>query len=289
LAIDRLGEPPTAWHPVGWLGIMITALSRRAPDRPLLQCWYGVLIALAPAVLAGLVVGFLDSLAGRAWWPLRVVLRGLLLSWTFSFQGLERAAQAVADDLKADELDAARHDVRALVSRPTATLTSAEIAAAAIESLAENASDSVIAPLLWWRLGGPAAAAVYRAINTADAMVGYHGRYELLGRASARADDVMNLLPARLTGAAICVSSMSSAAFPTMLRDHDRTESPNAGWPMAAMAGGISRRLAKPGHYQLGRSYEEPHADDIDRGLKVMRRAVAIALPLLCLIPGRSK
>jgi adenosylcobinamide-phosphate synthase len=138
-------------------------------------------------------------------------------------------------------------------------------------------------------MGGPAAAAVYRAINTADAMVGYHGRYELLGRASARADDILNLLPARLTGVAICLSSPSSAAFATMRQGHWRTESPNAGWPIAAMAGGLTRRLTKVGHYSLGQSYLEPNVHDIDRAMKVMRRAVAVALPMLCLMPGRRK
>jgi adenosylcobinamide-phosphate synthase len=287
LALDRLGELPTAWHPVGWIGILIAGLTRRAPHGSPSQFWYGVFIALVPAMLSGLIVEVLDRVAGRATSPIRVVLRGLLLSWTFSLQGLERAARAVEDDLRGEELDKARDHVRALVSRPTTTLASAQIAAAAIESLAENASDSVIAPLLWWRVGGPAAAAVYRAINTADAMVGYHGRYELLGRASARADDIVNLLPARLTGVAICLSSPGSAAFATMRQDHGRTESPNAGWPIAAMAGGLTRRLTKVGHYSLGQTYVEPNAHDIGRAVKVMRRAVAMVLPVLCLIPGR--
>jgi adenosylcobinamide-phosphate synthase len=162
-------------------------------------------------------------------------------------------------------------------------LSSEEIAAAAVESLAENSSDSVIAPLFWWNVAGPTAAAVYRAINTADAMVGYHGRYELLGRASARLDDAVNLIPARLTGLALCVASMRRRSLRTMLREHGRTESPNAGWPMSAMAGALRRRLTKPGHYVLAAQAPPPTYRDIEHAVTIVRRTVAFTAPLLCL------
>jgi adenosylcobinamide-phosphate synthase len=286
LALDRLGEPPAAWHPVGWIGRLIDALIRHAPDRPRLQLWYGGLIAFAPTALAGLAMGWIDDLASHAPWPIRVLVRAAALSWTFSLAGLEEAARTVAADLDSGHMEAARISVRSLVSRPTAELEDTEIAAAAIESLAENASDSVIAPLLWWSIGGPTAAAAYRAINTADAMVGYHGRYELLGRFSARLDDAVNFVPARLTGLALCVISRRSAALRMMRRDHGRTESPNAGWPMAAMAGALDRRLAKSGHYVLGHPAPAPSPADILRAVGLVHRAVAMTLPLLCL-PGR--
>jgi len=283
LALDRLGEPPTRWHPVGWIGKLIAVLTRYAPASPVTQLWYGVAIATLPAVLAGLVIYRVDRIARLAPWPLRILIRGAALSWTFSLAGLERAAREVAIDLESAGLDAARQSVRSLVSRPTTSLNADEIAAAAVESLAENASDSIIAPLFWWSIAGPAAAAAYRAINTADAMVGYHGRYEMLGRVSARLDDAVNLVPARLTGLALCAASLSLRSLTTMLREHGRTESPNAGWPMSAMAGGLHRRLTKPGHYVLTAQAPPPAPGDIERAISIVRRAAALMAPLLCL------
>ena len=289
VALDRLGEPPTACHPVGWIGKLIAALNRHAPSGGQQQLWYGIAIAVAPAALAGVITYLLDALAQRAPWPIRIILRGATLSWTFSLTGLERAAQAVATDLEQNRIPAARSSVRSLVSRSTTDLSAGEIAAAAIESVAENASDSVIAPLFWWSVLGPAAAGAYRAINTADAMVGYHGRYELLGRASARLDDAVNFVPARLTGLAVCVASLQPRSLRTMLRDHVRTESPNAGWPMSAMAGALKRRLAKPGHYVLGNPAPPPVSGDIERAISIVRRAIGLTLPLLCLELRRNR
>jgi adenosylcobinamide-phosphate synthase len=289
LALDRLGEPPTAWHPVGWIGAVISALTRRAPNDRAFQLWYGLLITLVPAALAGMAMRRLEKLASHAPWPIRVVIRGAFLSWTFSLAGLETAARRVAMDLESRPIDAARASIRSLVSRPSAALDGPEIAAAAIESLAENASDSVVAPLFWWSLGGSAAAAAYRAINTADAMVGYHGRYDRLGRFSARLDDAVNLIPARMTGVALCVAGLGSGGYRMMLRDHGRTESPNAGWPMSAMAGVLNRQLAKPGHYVLGGPAPKPEPGDIERAIRLMRTAVALTLPFLCLVARRAQ
>jgi adenosylcobinamide-phosphate synthase len=283
LALDRLGEPPTRWHPVGWIGKLIAALTRCAPSSPVTQLWYGVAIATLPAALAGVVMYQLDRIARLAPWPLRILIRGAALSWTFSLAGLERAARDVAIDLDSAGINAARQSLRSLVSRPTTSLSADEIAAAAVESLAENASDSVIAPLFWWSVAGPAAAAVYRAINTADSMVGYHGRYEMLGRASARLDDAVNLIPARLTGLALCAASLSPRSLNTMLCEHGRTESPNAGWPMSAMAGALHRRLTKPGHYVLADQALPAAPRDIERAISIVRRATALMAPLLCL------
>ena len=156
--------------------------------------------------------------------------------------------------LDAGDLPAARAGAaRDLVSRDTSELDASELSGAAIQSLAENLSDSVVAPLLAYAAGGLPAAAAYRALNTADAMWGYRTP-ELLyrGRAAARADDVANLIPARLT--ALCIAARSPhprAALRIALRDHALAPSPNGGWPMAAMAGGLGVRLAKRGSYDL--------------------------------------
>ncbi len=274
---------------MGWLGATVAWLTRRSPKRADLQLPYGTIIVLVPALIAAIASRLIDGLIARLDWRARIFLRGLAVSWTFSLRGLERAAQIVANDVRSGSIDKARTSVRSLVSRPTEALSSSELAAAAIESVAENASDSVIAPLFWWSIAGPAGAAAYRAINTADAMVGYHGRYELLGRVPARLDDLVNLIPARLTGFAVCISSGDLRSLRTMMKDHGRTESPNAGWPMSAMAGALNRRLSKPGHYVLASESPQPTADDILRAIRLMRRAVALTLGPLCLLSGRSR
>jgi adenosylcobinamide-phosphate synthase len=158
------------------------------------------------------------------------------------------------------------------VSRDTSELDAAELAGAAIQSLAENLCDSVVAPLLAYAAGGLPAAAVYRALNTADAVWGYRTP-ELLHRgwAAARADDVANLIPARLTALSIAARSpQPRESLRIALRDHALAPSPNGGWPMAAMAGGLGVRLAKRGSYDLNREARAPAAADIVRALAVI-------------------
>jgi adenosylcobinamide-phosphate synthase len=164
-----------------------------------------------------------------------------------------------------------------IVSRPTAGLDAARVAAAAIESVAENASDSVVAPLFWYAAGGLPAAWVYRAVNTMDAMIGYrNARYEHLGKAAARLDDALNWVPARLTAwllvaLAPLAGGGAAAARQTMARDGAATASPNAGQPMAAMAGALGVELEKVGHYVLGRGQRLPGPDDLRRAIRLLR------------------
>jgi adenosylcobinamide-phosphate synthase len=203
------------------------------------------------------------------------VAEAVLLKTMFSWRTLHQAGQRVHQPLAAGNLDEARAALRWLVSRDTAELDTPLLAAAAIESLAENASDSVVAPLLAYALAGLPGACAYRAVNTLDAMVGYRGRYEHLGKVPARLDDLLNLLPARLTGllivaaAALCGAD-ARQAWQVMQRDHARTASPNAGYPMAAIAGALGLRLAKPGHYCLNASGRDPTAEDVRRALRLL-------------------
>ncbi len=174
----------------------------------------------------------------------------------------------VADDIGAARARAARD----LVSRDTAALDASELSGAAIQSLAENLSDSVVAPLLAYAAGGLPAAAAYRALNTADAMWGYRTP-ELLhhGRAAARADDAANLIPSRLTALLIAARApQRREALRVALRDHGLAPSPNGGWPMAAMAGGLGVRLVKRGSYAFNAEAPAPAPDDIGRALGVV-------------------
>ena len=289
LALDvALGEPPPAAHPVVLTGRAIGALERDAPLRPRPAMVRGAILVFLPAAVAWSV----GALAGR----LRPALaRTFAVTWllktAFALRELDRAALRVERDLRADRLDDARDDLRALVSRPTRDLDRAHVASAAIESVAENLCDSYVAPLFWYRLGGLPAALAYRVVNTADAMVGYRGRYEYLGKTAARLDDALNWVPARLAALAIAVAAPlvgagTAATLRAALPLAGRTASPNAGLPMAVAAVALGVRLEKPGHYLLGDG-RESNADDIARGRLLVLAAAGLVTAIATLIAPR--
>jgi adenosylcobinamide-phosphate synthase len=260
LAFDWfIGEPPERLHPVVWMGKAIAFVERRAPARGVLaQLGAGALIALAvPALFAG-GAALLLALVARGRIPgLGLLLATWLLTSTFALRALGAAARRVSRALARGDLAAARQGLASLCSRDPAALDGPALAAATIESLAENASDSVVAPLFYFALFGIPGAVFYRAVNTLDAMIGYHGRYEYLGKAAARFDDLLNLVPARLTACLLLAAGALTGAdaargWSICRRDGGKTESPNAGRPMAAMAGLLGVELAKVGHYRLG-------------------------------------
>lgn len=267
--LDRvLPEPPAAIHPVVWIGRVTDLLVRRRPRPPLAAFSYGaavvVLVVGAFGFLAWLVMEALMSLG-----PVAYVLGGaVLLRTTFTVRGLSAAADGTRRALDEDRLDDARESLRALVSRDAATLTPPLVAAAAVESVAENTTDSYISPWLAFAILGVPGAVAYRAVNTLDSMLGFRGPNEYLGKAAARLDDLVNLIPARLS-ALLLLASGAIMRLPVarswrgMLRDQRITESPNAGWTMGAAAWLLGIELEKPGHYRLGSGLRDPHSRDI--------------------------
>ncbi|WP_267128854.1 CobD/CbiB family cobalamin biosynthesis protein [Ornithinicoccus halotolerans] len=174
-------------------------------------------------------------------------------------------------------LPAGRERLARIVSRDPRLLTEAEVRASALESLAENLSDSIVAPLFWYVVGGLPAAAAYRLVNTADAMWGYRSpRWEHAGKVAARADDVLNLLPARLTAALLARGRPRWRS--ALSREARRTPSPNGGWPMAALALTLDVRLTKPGHYALNDAGRDPGPADTTAALRLAARAAATAV-----------
>lgn len=261
-ALDLLlGEPPNRVHPVAWMGSWlhwVERASRRGttPRAQLLMGGVGVLTGLLTTLLltSALVWG-LDTLAA----PARLGASALLLKPTFSCRCLLGAAEGVRRALMTSDLAQARRLVGwHLVSRPTAELSGEEVAGATVESLAENFTDAVVAPIFYWLLGGIPFAMAYRFINTADAMWGYRDlAHEYLGKVAARLDDAVNFLPARfatallLLGGGIAGGDLRNG-LRVLLRDHRETASPNAGWTMSAMAGLLRGQLTKRGAYVLG-------------------------------------
>jgi adenosylcobinamide-phosphate synthase len=278
-----VGEPPTAWHPVAWMGRAIALFRSQAPIRgrwlPLLSGGAWMVVGIASVLVLTLLL-----LVGLRWlpWPLAVLAEAYLFKTTFSVRGLLAAGRSVESPLAAGDLPEARRLLAwHLVSRDTSPLDGSQVAAAAIESLAENTSDSCIAPWLYYAVGGVPAAMAYRFINTCDAMLGYRdAEREWLGKIPARTDDVANFLPARATALlmvlAACLPGYSARqAWVVLRRDRKLTASPNAGHPMSAAAGALQVELEKVGHYCLGRGARAPVAADI---LRMRRLLLATTL-----------
>jgi len=263
-----LGDPPNRFHPTAWMGTFIGAIFKKRPSgSPALEFIFGMTLTLTGALIFcaagyGLEILFLKL---PIW--IGVILQAILLKTTFSLRGLWRASGEIHAALASADLPEARRLLSwHLVSRDTSTLDEARISAATIESVAENASDSVVAPLFFYALGGLPLALLYRFVNTADAMLGYRDKSrEWVGKFPARFDDVLNYIPARLTGIMIVLAAGKkfSSAWRTLRRDARLTESPNAGYPMSAIAGALEIELEKTGVYSLGKGFSLPSVQDI--------------------------
>jgi adenosylcobinamide-phosphate synthase len=284
--IDVLwGEPPNALHPVAWMGSAIAAFRRHAPKqgrwRPFLAgaafvlagaCTVFAVGAAVVAVLPGLPVAF--AMLGEA----------LVLKLMFSLRGLARAGHIVREALQSGDLPGARSLLGwHLVSRDTSALDESQVTAATIESLAENTGDSFVAPLLFYAVAGIPGAMAYRFLNTCDAILGYRDQErEWLGKSAARLDDLVNLIPARVTAWFIIAAGMLLGRNPAdaagiWLRDRARTASPNAGHPMSAAAGVLGVELEKAGHYRLGSGQRAPIASDIVQATRLLWGSAALA------------
>lgn len=286
-------------HPVTWIGRLIDRLDQWLnieETDPLLRRLAGVVAALAVVGLCVEIAVIVTSLLPDGWTG--VVIEGLLAWPLLASRSLNDHVAAVARPLAQGDLDGARQAVAMIVGRDPAELDSAGVARAAMESLSENASDGVVAPWFWGMVFGLPGIVGYKAINTLDSMIGHRTpRHEAFGWASARIDDVANLIPARLTGLLLAaVSGLSSGRWreglATMARDARHHRSPNAGWPEAAMAGVLGVRLSGPRVY-ADRVAEEPWVNgaapdpapaDLMRGLGLYRAMVALLVGLTAVL-----
>jgi adenosylcobinamide-phosphate synthase len=286
-----LGDPPNRLHPVAWMGSGIAAAKKHAPRRgALAQLIYGGFVTLGGGLsalgLGRVTEGLIDRLPG----PLDWLMEGLLLKMTFSFHRLAHAAREIETALDKPDLTEARRLVSwHLVSRDTSKLTRSQVAAATIESVAESTSDGIMAPLLAYAVSGLSGAMVYRFVNTADSMLGYRdAAREWLGKIPARFDDLLNLIPARLTALLLMLGSAlvgenACGAWWVWRRDSSKTASPNAGHPMSAMAGALEVELEKVDHYTLGSGQRAPGSDDIGRAVRVVEATTSLGAGLLVL------
>lgn len=272
LVIDHyFGEPTARLHPVVWMGNCLNWAARRLQPNPspavrdLKSFWLAAAYWWAGAALFLIVAYLVQWAALMLPWYAAALLLGLALKPMLAWAMLRSEVTTVEVAL-CESLDAGRQRLAMLVSRDTTNLSETEVRESAIESLAENLNDSVVAPIFWFVLFGLPGAALYRFANTADAMWGYRGlrhgvNWEWSGKWAAWADDVLSWLPARIT--ALLIKLLSQGVDLTKLGIEARkTPSPNSGWPMAAMALALGVRLQKPGVYVLNPSGRPPEPND---------------------------
>jgi adenosylcobinamide-phosphate synthase len=300
LAIEAVfGFPDTLYrrigHPVSWIGGLITRCERAwnryefSFRRRRMLGLATLLVLLAASGISGTCVYLMAQhfLPGFA----STLVSGALASTLFAQRSLDAHVRAVADALERKGVEAGRQAVSMIVGRDTESLDEVGVSRAAIESLAENFSDGVVAPLIWLLIAGLPGALCYKAINTADSMIGHKtDRYLAFGWASARADDLVNLPASRLSAFWLVAASMTlpglspRGAIISVWRDAAKHRSPNAGWPEAAMAGALGVRLAGPRSYDgtmlddhwIGDGRETANAQDIRTALRQYRIACAI-------------
>jgi len=285
-------------HPVSWIGALIAALDSTL-NRP--NASFAVRRAAGVATVLLLVagslgVGFVLETLARTIPYLGFAVAIVVVAALLATGNLDQHVRAVAAAIRADGLTGGRRSIANIVGRDPETLDEAAICRAAIESLAENASDGVTAPALWFLAGGLPGMIAYKAINTADSMIGHMSEHHrAFGWAAARLDDIVNLPASRLTGlmfiaaATMVPGASASSAWRAYRRDARLHRSPNAGWPEAAMAGALGLRLAGPRSYGgvvvddhwMGDGRAEATAGDIDRALTIYRVAFAGALLLV--------
>ena len=296
-----LGYPDALYrcigHPVGWIGRLI-AWCEQVWNREhfgAVRRRVGGVATLALVLTVALAAGALVSGLAARWLPPPAALlaTALMASALLAQRSLAEHVRAVVDGLDRDGLEAGRVAVSQIVGRDTRSLDEAGVSRAAIESLAENFSDGVVAPLFWLTLLGLPGAAAYKAVNTADSMIGHHNeRYRDFGWASASADDLINLPASRLSAlwivlaAVLCPGCSARGALVAARRDARHHRSPNAGWPEAAMAGALGLRLAGPRVYGgcaiedhwMGDGGTEATSADLRRALALYRTACAIQI-----------
>ena len=258
------GDPKNRYHPTAWIGGLIAKLTPLGQNQnkkfERLGGIFVVTIPIGIVVSLLLTLDFGISLLSTDWISLivSIVIGALLLKTTIAIKGLERYAMAVVESLEMDNLDSARDNLSMIVKRNTSNLDKNHVISGVLESVSENTVDGITGPLFYYAIFGLPGAFVYRIINTADSMIGYKTDiFKNLGWFAATCDTILNYIPSRLTGLVMIISAAIlqnnwKESYKIMIRDGKKTESPNAGYPMAALAGALGTKFEKVNHYELG-------------------------------------
>jgi adenosylcobinamide-phosphate synthase len=286
-------------HPVMWMGALLERLESRLNDpsmpeaEPRLNGWIALGLLVAAFVLPAIALQYTVMQLPA---PVALLILAFLASTLIALRSLYEHVAAVADALDAGGIEAGRKAVAKIVGRDPKSLDEAGVARSAIESLAENFADGVVAPSFWGVLFGLPGMVAYKAINTADSMIGHRTpRHEAFGYAAAKVDDVVNLPASRLAAFFLALAALFhddanfNRAVETVRRDADNHRSPNAGWPEAAMAGALNLKLSGPRSYHgvltdddwIGEGRSEATAADIRRALALYKTACTVQIAAL--------
>ena len=279
----KFGDPKNKYHPTAWIGTLIAKLTPMAKNKhPVIEKFGGVCVVTIASGLVilplfvlnnGIALISIDYLSLIA----SVIVGGLLLKTTIAIRGMEKHAKSVIESLDEDNLDLARIHLSMIVKRNTKNLDKNHVLSGVLESISENTVDGITGPLFYYSIFGLPGAFVYRAINTADSMIGYRTDiFKNIGWFAATCDSILNYIPSRLTGITMIISAAIlqnnwKESYKIMIRDAKKTESPNAGYPMAALAGALETKFEKINHYKLGDGETILTKEDVHSAISIMK------------------
>ncbi|MDC0217616.1 cobalamin biosynthesis protein [Nitrosopumilus sp.] len=278
-----LGDPKNRYHPTAWIGTFIAKLTTITKNQNSTFEKIGgtiMIITISSVVillLSGLNFGISLISVDYISLFLSVVIGALLLKTTIAIRGMEKHAISVLDSLESNDLDLARNYLSMIVKRNTTKLDKNHVLSGVLESISENTVDGITGPMFYYAFFGLFGAFVYRIINTADSMVGYKNDiFKNLGWFTAKCDTILNYIPSRLTGLMMVISAAILKnnwrnSYKVMIRDGKKTESPNAGYPMAALAGALETKFEKINHYKLGDGETTLTRDHVFSAIKIMK------------------
>ena len=296
------GEPPSAVHPVVWIGKLIEFLKSKAPKKH--RRIYGIIMALTVIAFSVSIAAAVVLIANHEYMPyaIGILIQAFFLKATFAIKCMVQPGREIQKKLDSD-IKTAREELIAYVSRDTSELSKSQIVSSVSESVSENYVDALLSPLFFFIVFGPfglLAAYFFKAVSTLDSMVGYKTeKYIHLGWFSARFDDVLNWIPARLSPFFIAAGAVFSNpllgglekmrpvdGFKLALKENKASPSPNSGWPMAAAAGTLHVRFEKPGTYVIGNQYRTPETADIERvsALIIMTSVITAVTAVLAVL-----
>ena len=277
------GDPKNRYHPTAWIGNLIGIITTRMKNENfILEKFGGIFIVLIPVCISVIVLSSLnfsiDLISVESLSILISIISGIILfKMTIAIKGMEKHALAVLDSIQKNNLDQARTNLSMIVKRNTKNLDKKHILSGTLESLSENIVDGITGPMFYFAIFGLPGAFVYRIINTVDSMVGYKTQmFKNLGWFGANCDNILNYIPSRLTGLIIVLGSMLLGhdwknCYEIFKRDGKKTDSPNAGYPMAAFAGALGTKFEKLEHYSLGTGDNEITSKKVKDAITLMK------------------
>ena len=284
ILIDLIfGDPKNRYHPTAWIGTLIAKFTPILKHQnSLFEKIGGVFIIIFTSSIVILLLSSIDIVISLitvdyASLIISVIVGALLLKTTIAIRGMEKHAISVLESLEDNNLDMARNYLSMIVKRKTTNLDKNHVFSGVLESISENTVDGITGPMFYYAIFGLFGAFVYRVINTADSMIGYKNDiFKNLGWFTAKCDTILNYIPSRLTGLMMVISAAILQnnwrnSYKVMIRDGKKTESPNAGYPMAALAGALETKFEKINHYKLGDGEIILTRDHVLSAIKIMK------------------